>query len=375
MRNAHVPGKEECLVQDTEETATAESARTAWRSRVFADVAGLSPAYFGMVMATGIVAMDTYLMGMPAVGRGLFKLAIFAYGVLWALTLMRVLRYPRLFAADVIDHLRGPGFFTTVAASGILGALYIVIERDYRAATALWVFTLVLWFTLTYSIFAAFTVKEEKPGLERGINGGWLLAVVATQSIAVLSAMLAAHLDQPHRVTMNFLALSMWLWGGMLYIWMMALIFYRYTFFRLAPGDLAPPYWINMGAMAISTLAGSLLIVNAADAPFLQSLLPFLKGFTVLYWATGTWWIPMLLILGVWRYVYKRFPLRYDPLYWGAVFPLGMYAAATREMNLALGYEFLWGVPDAFLYIAMAAWVVAFVGLARDVGRRIQAAR
>jgi tellurite resistance protein TehA-like permease len=155
----------------------------------------------------------------------------------------------------------------------------------------------------------------------------------------------------------------------------MALIFYRYTFFRLAPGDLAPPYWINMGAMAISTLAGSLLIVNSADAPFLQSLLPFLKGFTVLYWATGTWWIPMLLILGVWRYVYKRFPLRYDPLYWGAVFPLGMYAAATREMNLALGYEFLWGVPQAFLYIAMAAWVVAFVGLMRELRRRVAAVR
>ena len=39
---------------------------------------------------------------------------------------------------------------------------------------------------------------------------------------------------------MNFLALSMWLWGGLLYIWMMSLIFYRYTFFRLSPDDLPP---------------------------------------------------------------------------------------------------------------------------------------
>lgn len=42
-----------------------------------------------------------------------------------------------------------------------------------------------------------------------------------------------------------------------------------------------------------------------------------IKGFTIFYWATGTWWIPMLLLLGVWRYLYKRFPLHYDPLYWG----------------------------------------------------------
>jgi len=34
----------------------------------------------------------------------------------------------------------------------------------------------------------------------------------------------------------------------------------------------------------------------------------------------------MLVILGFWRHVYRRFTLRYDRLYWGAVFPLGMYS-------------------------------------------------
>jgi voltage-gated anion channel len=49
----------------------------------------------------------------------------------------------------------------------------------------------------------------------------------------------------------------MWLWGGMLYIWMISLIFYRDTFFRFSADDLTPPYWINMGAVAISALAGA----------------------------------------------------------------------------------------------------------------------
>jgi tellurite resistance protein TehA-like permease len=144
---------------------------------------------------------------------------------------------------------------------------------------------------------------------------------------------------------------------------MMSLIFYRYTFFRFLPGDLSPPYWINMGAMAISTLAGSLLIVNAPHAPFLTSLLPFTKGFTIFYWATGTWWIPMLLVLGVWRHVYKRFPLRYDPLYWGAVFPLGMYAASTQELTQAMELDFLAPVPRVFLAVALLAWLAAFGGV------------
>src|SRR5690606_32884926 len=161
--------------------------------------------------------------------------------------------------------------------------------------------------------------------------------------------------------------LSMWLCGGMLYIWMMSLIFYRYTFFSFSPSDLSPPYWINMGAMAISTLAGSLLIQNSQDAPFLQSLLPFVKGFTVFYWATGTWWIPMLLILGIWRYGYRRFPLNYDPLYWGAVFPLGMYARSTHSMIDALNLGFLQFLPRIFAYVALGGWALVFVGLVRHL--------
>ena len=232
-----------------------------------------------------------------------------------------------------------------------------------------------LWILLTYTIFAGFTIKEHKPTLDQGISGAWLLAVVATQSIAVLSALLATHIGQPGKLEMNFLALSMWLWGGMLYIWMMSLIFYRYTFFPFSPGDLSPPYWINMGAMAISTLAGSLLIINAPDAPFLLSLLPFIKGFTVFYWATGTWWIPMLVVLAVWRHLYRRFPMKYDPLYWGAVFPLGMYAASTHEMIAAMGFDFLKFLPPVFLYIGLAAWTAAFTGLALDLLRRVRAFR
>jgi len=333
-------------------------------------LADLSPAYFGMVMATGIVSLAAHLAALPSIASALFRLNVVIYVVLWVLFVLRMLRYPRRFFGDTIDHLRGPGFFTTVAGTGVLGSQFLLLAADLRAATVLWIVAIVLWVVLTYTVFTGFAVKENKPTLDRGITGAWLLAVVSTQSIAVLSALLAPHIGQPYKLEINFFALSMWLWGGMLYIWMMSLIFYRYNFFVLSPGDLAPPYWINMGAMAISTLAGSLLILNVADAPFLQSLLPFIKGFTVFYWATGTWWIPMLLLLGFWRHVYKRFPLRYDPLYWGGVFPLGMYSVCTHELIDAMEFHFLVWLPQAFVYIALAAWSAAFAGLVFGLLRR-----
>ena len=327
-------------------------------------VAALSPGYFGLAMATGIVSIAAQQLAFDRVAHALFFLNVAFYAGLWGLNALRFARHRRVMLADAVDHSRAPGFFTWVAATSVLGAQFALIAHDGQAAWALWLATVVLWAVFTYVIFAALTVKDDKPPLERGINGAWLLAVVATQSIAVLSALLAMNEVAEAKRALNFLALSMWLWGGMLYAWIMGLIFYRYTFFRLSPDDLTPPYWINMGAMAISTLAGSLLIVNANDAPLLLSLLPFLKGFTIFYWATGTWWIPMLLVLGFWRYVHKRYPLRYDSVYWAAVFPLGMYAAATHEMILALDLAFLDWVPHVFLFVALAAWLAAIAGLA-----------
>ena len=127
----------------------------------------------------------------------------------------------------------------------------------------------------------------------------------------------------------------------------------------LAAKDLTPSYWINMGAMAISTLAGALLVQAAPQAPFLQSMHPFIEGFTLFCWASGTWWIPLLIVLEVWRYAIRHVPLRYDPMYWGVVFPLGMYAVCTRELTRALGLNVIDALPPLFGLAALLAWLLA----------------
>jgi tellurite resistance protein TehA-like permease len=324
-------------------------------------LAGLHPAYFALVMATGIVSIAAELVGVPFVPQALLALNLAFYPGLWGLTLLRALRHRARLVADLSHHGRAVGFFTMVAATCVLGSQLVVIAGAPALAWWFWVLGIALYLVLVYSVFTILTVKEQKPALAEGINGGWLVSVVAAQSVAALGAQLAP--SSALRDPILFFCLAMWLGGGMLYLWIIALIFYRYTFFTLAPSDLAPPYWINMGAAAISTLAGTALIAASDHAPVLGQVLPFVRGLTLMWWATATWWIPMLLVLGVWRHVYRKFPLRYDPLYWGAVFPLGMYTAATVRLSRAVDAPYLFVIPRAFVFVALGAWALAFFGM------------
>ncbi len=303
---------------------------------------------------------------MTAVAGLLFALNLVFYPALVALTIVRIARYRDRVVADLLDHGRSVGFFTTVAGTCVLGSQFVIVAGMWPPAAVLWAVGILLWAVITYGVLAVLTVKEHKPPMPEGLSGGWLVSVVAAQSVSVLGTQLAAGFGAREPLVL-FFSLLLWLGGGMLYIWIISLIFFRYTFFVMEPSDLGPPYWINMGAVAISTLAGALLAAAAPASPVLDELMPFLKGMTLLFWATATWWIPMLVILGVWRHLIRRFPLRYDPLYWGAVFPLGMYTVSTYRLGQVVDVPVLMAIPRLFIWVALLAWTAALVGLIRDL--------
>ena len=322
-----------------------------------------TPSLFALVMATGVISIVAWNFRLSVLATALFLLNLAAGAALAVVTGFRALRYPRSMLHDMSDHRIAFGYFTTVAASCIVGTQFLLFDHAIQIASVFLLAGIVLWIGLVYAVFAFLIVKRDKPPLSEAISGVWLIAVVATQSIAELTTLVARDLPQPYRLEMNFVSLSMWLGGVILYGLIASLLFYRYLLLPLSPAELTPPTFVDMGAMAISTLAGARLIESAPEAPLLWSLLPFLKGFTISCWAVATWWIPMLLALAVWRHFVRRFPLRYDPSAWAAVFPLGMYSAATWRLAKALNLPFLHALPWGTFWIALSVWAATFVAM------------
>ncbi|HZU37808.1 MAG TPA: tellurite resistance/C4-dicarboxylate transporter family protein [Gemmataceae bacterium] len=331
-------------------------------------VRDLFSRYFALVMATGIVSLAAHFTGWPDIAYALFLLNNVFYVVLWCLLLARVFLFAGAVVRDLTSHQRGPGFLTIVAGTCVLGTQHEVLAGQHVIAQGLWFLGIGLWFALTYAFFTGVIIREDKPPLAEGLSGTWLLAAVATQSVSVLGTVLAPYFGSGREVVL-FFTLCLYLLGGMLYLFIIILIFYRLTFFTVSADDLTPTYWINMGAVAITTLAGARLLQRSEEWHLLAELRHFLAGFTLFFWATATWWLPLLLALGGWRHLVRRTALTYHPAYWAAVFPIGMYTASTYQLAQALDLPFLLLIPHYFIYVALATWAVVFAGMLASLGR------
>lgn len=326
----------------------------------------LYPGYFALVMATGIVSNALDLLGHRTLSGALLGVNLVAYPALVGLTLLRAVRWPRDLWRDLVDPRLVFSFFAFVAASDVLG-LQLQLRGYERIATALWLVALCAWILLGYFSFAVLTFDRRQTGVDV-VHGGWLIAIVGTESLVLLGAPLASSFGGAERLT--FVTVYM-LWGvGIVFYGIFVTLFaHRIFFLPVDAADVTPLFWVVMGAAAISTNAGSTLILSEPDLGFLQDMKPFLNGTTLVLWAWATWWIPLLVVLGVWRHLVQKHPLRYHPTYWSLVFPLGMYAVATYKLALAADFSPIEVFSRGMAWVALAAWAVTSVGLVRAVVR------
>ena len=335
------------------------------RERVAGSVAGLAPGSFAIVMATGILSTATLELGQPVISAVLLVVAAAAYAVLCVLIAWRLVSYPLRVLADAGAPDRAFAFFTFVAATDVVG-LRLYAAGAAGLAAALAVIAGAAWVLLSYSIPARLMVERPKPVPLRAVNGTWLIWVVGTQSVASSAATFAPH--QPGAVSvLAFLAVALWWFAVVLYLLLMAVVMSRLVLVEVTPEELTPPYWITMGATAITVFAASRILVVPGELPVDATAV---RDTAFALWAFGTWWIPLLVVLGVWRHVVRRVPFRYDQALWSMVFPLGMYAAASKAFGQVAGLSALEAIAGVEVWFALGAWVLTAGALLRAAVQR-----
>ncbi len=327
-------------------------------------IAPLFPGYFNVVMATGIVSTGFLLLGHRTLSNTLLVVALVVYPLMLVALLLRALLYPRRLWADLVDPKLVFAFFTLVAGTDVLGGGLQMRGHD-GIAVWLWLFALSVWVLLSYFSFSVLTFVNHEYGAEV-VHGGWLIAIVGTESLAILGVAVAPRLGSRQDLAL-VTVYALWGIGIVLYGIFITLFTHRIFFMRLEAPDMGPLFWVVMGAAAIATNAGSTLIANPPTLPFLEAMRPFVDGTTLVLWAWATWWIPLLVILGVWRHLVRRQPLRYEPAYWNLVFPLGMYTVATYRLALAADYTALQSVSRVMIWVAFAAWLATAAGMLRSL--------
>lgn len=347
----------------------------------------LDPAYFGFVMSTGIVSIAFRALGVDVVAWPLAVFNIASHALLVGLFGVRTWLYPDRMVADLRDRRRHWGALTFVVGTNTVGVQFLLFFDSLGVATALWLTTVVATPLLLYYLFVTELVGGEKTDVSERIDGAFLLVVVCVQSLATLGGLLSTTLTG---LTDGVLLLSTSYFGSgfVLYVIVVTVVTYRLLDGPMHPDDWTGPYWITMGAAAITTLAGVTLAPRLELIPAWGPYAPVIVGVAFLAWAIATWWIPLLLALDIWKFttggVDGRLPtwirpvpwLRlgfgrtyhtYAPTAWGRVFPMGMYTACTVNLAEVNSFSLLEAVPEVWGWFTLFVWAVTFLGLLRAV--------
>ncbi|MFK0227423.1 tellurite resistance/C4-dicarboxylate transporter family protein [Streptomyces sp. NPDC090303] len=299
------------------------------------------PAAGAAVLATGILSVGLSQTGFEAVSVVALCLAtavwlLLAYGFAALLV-----RDRRRWAASAGT----PPALTGVAASTVLGARFELLGAT-PVAVAFLVLGALVWPVLLVAVLRHLT---------RRARGAVFLVCVATQGLAVLSALLAPKAGG----WLARVALALFLLGLVLY----AEALTRFDVREVVTG--AGDHWIAGGALGISALAGSKLLVAGAWPGGVEGAL---RTATFVLVALDLSWYVVLLCGEL-----VRPRPGYDVLRWATVFPLGMTAVAALSASAATGVHWLGSLGRVLLGIAVAAWLATAYGLARTAlgpGRR-----
>jgi hypothetical protein len=296
------------------------------------------PDAFAAVMATGIVSIAAADHGWDVLSA---LLAVIAAVLLPVLVVLCAQAWRReSWSLREIDT--AVGLLTYVAACCVLAARF---DEHRWVVLMLGGLALQGWVSLVPFVVRGLW-RLRWIALRDHAHGAWQLLTVSTSGLAIVFVA-AGNVFWP---------LVLWPLALGCYVVVAALVGWRAAADPAARRDVPADHWILMGGTAIATLAGEHLHAALHPGPIADAV----RLVTIVTWGIATVQIVPLAMVG-WRRV----------IAWPAVFPLGMYGAATFAIAQETGWPALVEVSLAFTCVAVVLWLVTACDFGvKSVGRR-----
>jgi tellurite resistance protein TehA-like permease len=306
-------------------------ARAAWQP---------PPGAFSAVMATGALSVASRA-----------RLSILSAALLW----LGVVELGAIVLAIALARRRGAlDALTLAAASGVL-AVRFALGGDRAVGAG---FALVAAAAFGYAAGLIALCASRRCGSRREASGAWLLAVVATQSIAVCIATVAPTGWSPYPAAAGEVV---WTIGIVAYLILIPIVGGRMLETAALRG-FRPDSWIQMGALAISAVAAGALL--RTPAPPLASEL---RGGCLATWVIACCWVPVLMALDL-RTAGRRTWWASEAR-WAMAFPIAMLSIATQTSGRVAAVPAVVDAGETIAWLALATWALVAAGVLHSAGR------
>jgi C4-dicarboxylate transporter/malic acid transport protein len=313
-----------------------------------------TPNWFTATMGTGIFSLLLGQIGLPGAGAALWRVNIVLFGLFSLLYAARWLLYPRE-AARIFSHPVMPMFLGAIPmglATIVNGG--IVFAHDYNPA--LWCVDAALAVLVGLGVpFAMFTSQTHR--LET-MTGVWLLPIVAAEVAAASAGLLAAHLAGPAALDVLLAGYVLWALSVPLALSVLVILLLRLALHKLPHRDMAASGWLALGPLGTGALA-LLLLGHTATGILPAPVAQVAQGLGVigglLLWGYGGWWLLMAVAMTL---TYLRRGLPFNLGWWGFIFPLGVYAAASFALGAQTGVALFGQMAVAMTMLVGLLWLV-----------------
>lgn len=317
-----------------------------------ASLKDISPANFAFVMATGITSLILFNTGWTHLSHLFLFIGMLAYAVLVGLFAARLIMLRGKILQDIRDIKKMFKYLTFGAGSNGIAVSSLLLGYN-EIGWILSIFGVFSTIILIYTLFCTLFFHIQVP--IQTISPFWLLLAIASNSSGIVITSLWNKEIIAHECFL-MLAFGFWTFGVLIYIILMTLNIYRMLFYPFEGKDMDPCYWTCMGAAAIAVVDGCQFAFVNHPPSFVIALKPFMEGMVLFLWAWGTAWIPVLCLMGLWKYFYFKVPFQYQPSLWAMVFPMGMYASAMDMLSTNLHIGFLETLVQIWLWITLFTW-------------------